>query len=107
MTELTFASLHLAFSDDIDQNIANVAALVREAAWRGAKLVLPPELFEGLYFCRTEDEELFDNARPTAHHPAVLAIQKLAADLEIFIPTRFFEAEGPHHFNSLAIIDTS
>jgi N-carbamoylputrescine amidase len=93
MTELTVAALQLGFSDDLDENIANVSALVREAAGRGAKVVLPPELFEGLYFCRTQDEGLFVNARPTAQHPAVLAMQKLAAELEIFIPTSFFEAE--------------
>ena len=94
MTELTVAALQLAFSDDIDENIANVSALVREAAGKGAKVVLPPELFEGPYFCRTEDEALFATARPAAQHPAVLAMQKLAAELEIFIPTSFFEARG-------------
>ncbi len=105
MTELTVAALQLAFSDDIDANIAHVSELVREAAGKGAKVVLPPELFESLYFCRTQDESLFANARPTAEHPAVRAMQKLAAELEIFIPTSFFEAEGPHHYNSLAMID--
>ena len=64
MTQLTVAALQLAFTDDIDENIRNVSALVREAAGKGAKVVLPPELFEGLYFCRTEDEALFANARP-------------------------------------------
>ena len=68
-------------------------------------MVLPPELFEGPYFCRTEDEGLFATARPVDAHPAVLAMQKLAAELEIFIPTSFFEADGPHHYNSLAMID--
>ena len=105
MTTITVAALQLAFSDDIDENIRNVSELVREAAGKGAKVVLPPELFEGLYFCRTEDESLFVHARPTAEHPAVLAMQKLAAELSIFIPTSFFEAEGPHHYNSLAMID--
>jgi N-carbamoylputrescine amidase len=105
MTELTVAALQLAFSDDLEANIANVAELVREAAGKGAKVVLPPELFEGLYFCRTEDESLFAGARPTAEHPAVQAMQKLAAELGIFIPTSFFEAEGPHFYNSLAMID--
>ena len=105
MTRLTVAALQLAFSEDIDENIRNVSELVREAAAKGAKVVLPPELFEGLYFCRTQDEALFANARPTAEHPAVLAMQKLAAELEIYIPTSFFEADGPHHYNSLAMID--
>src|SRR5919107_6057827 len=105
MTNITVAALQLAFSEDLEANIANVSELVREAAGKGAKVVLPPELFEGLYFCRTEDESLFAQARPTAEHPAVRAMQKLAAELSIFIPTSFFEAEGPHHYNSLAMID--
>jgi N-carbamoylputrescine amidase len=107
MTQLNVAALQLAFTDDMDENIANVSALVREAASEGAKVVLPPELFEGLYFCRTEDEELFANARPLGAHPAVLAMQRLAAELQIHIPTSFFEADGPHHYNSLAMIDAS
>ena len=47
MTQITVAALQLAFSDDIDANIANVSRLVREAASRGGQVVLPPELFEG------------------------------------------------------------
>ena len=105
MNEIAVAALQLAFNDDIDANIAAVSELVREAAAKGAKVVLPPELFEGLYFCRTEDEGLFANAHPVDSHPAVLAMQKLAAELKVHIPTSFFEADGPHHYNSLAMID--
>jgi N-carbamoylputrescine amidase len=67
-------------------------------------VILPPELFEGPYFCRVEDEGYFVHARPTASHPSVLAMQKLAAELNVAIPTSFFEADGPHHYNSLAMI---
>ncbi|WP_368734215.1 nitrilase-related carbon-nitrogen hydrolase, partial [Klebsiella aerogenes] len=70
-TEITVAALQLAFSNDIDANIKHVSRLVREAASRGAQVVLPPELFEGEYFCRVEDEGLFANAKPTAEHKAV------------------------------------
>lgn len=104
MTEITVAALQLAFSNDIDDNIANVSRLVREAAARGAQVILPPELFEGEYFCRVEDEGLFANAKPTAEHAAVRAMQTLAAELKVHIPTSFFEADGPHHYNSLAMI---
>ncbi|MBD8677815.1 N-carbamoylputrescine amidase [Sphingomonas sp. CFBP 13720] len=105
MTEITVAALQCGFTPDIDRNIAHVARLVREAAARGAQVILPPELFEGEYFCRVEDEGLFATARPTAEHPAVLAMQSLAAELKVHIPTSFFEADGPHHYNSLAMID--
>ncbi|HEY0315251.1 MAG TPA: N-carbamoylputrescine amidase [Sphingomonas sp.] len=104
MTEITVAALQLAFGEDIETNIANVAELVREAASKGAQVILPPELFEGPYFCRTEDETLFATARPVASHPAVLAMRTLAAELRVTIPTSFFEADGPHHYNSLALI---
>ncbi len=104
MTEITVAALQLAFSADIEANIANVSRLVREAAWRGASVILPPELFEGEYFCRVEDEGLFANARPVGEHRAVLAMRELAAELRVTIPTSFFEADGPHHYNSLAMV---
>lgn len=104
MTTITVAAMQLAFSNDETANIAAVSELVREAAAKGAQVILPPELFEGPYFCRVEDEGLFVGARPTGKHPSVLAMQKLAAELNVAIPTSFFEADGPHHYNSLAMI---
>lgn len=104
MTQITVAALQLGFSNDIDANIANVSRLVKEAAARGAQVILPPELFEGEYFCRVEDEALFANAAPVGEHKAVLAMQALAEALRVTIPTSFFEADGPHHYNSLAMI---
>ncbi|HEX8258324.1 MAG TPA: N-carbamoylputrescine amidase [Allosphingosinicella sp.] len=105
MSEITVAALQLAFSDDIDANIAAVSELVREAAGKGAKLILPPELFEGHYFCRTQDDAHFTRALSADAHPAVLAMRALAAELRVYIPTSFFEAHGHHHYNSLAMID--
>ena len=102
--KITVAALQLAFGEDVGENIRNVSELVREAADKGAQVVLPPELFEGPYFCRVEDEGLFANAKPTAEHPSVVAMQKLAEELRVWIPTSFFEADGPHYYNSLAMI---
>ncbi|WP_395613724.1 N-carbamoylputrescine amidase [Allosphingosinicella sp.] len=105
MTKLTVAALQLAFGPDADENIRNVSELVREAAGKGAKVILPPELFEGPYFCKTQDEGHFATAKPVDTHPSVLAMQKLAEELSIYIPTSFFELDGHHHYNSLAMID--
>jgi N-carbamoylputrescine amidase len=102
--KITVAALQLAFGEDTAENIAKVSELVREAADKDAQVVHPPELFEGPYFCRVEDEGLFATARPTAEHPSVVAMQKLAEELRIWIPTSFFEADGPHYYNSLAMI---
>jgi N-carbamoylputrescine amidase len=102
--KITVAALQLAFGEDVAENIRNVGELVREATDKGAQVVLPPELFEGPYFCRVEDEGLFATAKATDEHPSVLAMQKLAEELRIWIPTSFFEADGPHYYNSLAMI---
>ena len=105
MSKIKVAALQLAFSEDRAGNIANVSELVREAAAKGAQVVLPPELFEGPYFCRVEDEDEFATACPTDSHPSVLAMRKLAAELKIWIPTSFFELDGQHHYNSLAMVN--
>jgi N-carbamoylputrescine amidase len=104
-TKVTVAALQLAFSDDEAANIALVEDHVRKAAARGAKIILPPELFEGPYFCTSQDEALFVNARPVAEHPAVTTMQAVAKDLGIYIPTSFFERDGQQYYNSLAMID--
>jgi N-carbamoylputrescine amidase len=105
MTAITVAALQLPLgSDDEAANIAAVVALVEEAAASGAQLILPPELFSGPYFCRAEDEALFALARPTAEHPSVIAMRELAARLKVTIPTSFFERDGHHYYNTLAMI---
>jgi len=105
MTTLTVAALQLALGrSDEAENIAAVAALVEEAAKQGAQVILPPELFSGPYFCREEDEALFALARPTAEHPSVIAMQALAKRLGVVIPTSFFERDGHHYYNSMAMI---
>ena len=67
-------------------------------------MILPPELFSGPYFCREEDEALFALARPTLEHPSVIAMRDLAARLKVTIPTSFFERDGHHYYNTLAMI---
>ncbi len=105
MTILTVAALQLALgSADEAENIAAVSALVEQAARGGAQLILPPELFAGPYFCKVQDEALFALARPTAEHPAVIAMRALAAKLKVAIPTSFFERDGQHYYNAIAMI---
>ncbi|MBT2187501.1 N-carbamoylputrescine amidase [Sphingobium nicotianae] len=104
-SKVTVAALQLAFSDDETENIEAVADAVNKAAARGAKIILPPELFEGPYFCTVENEALFARARQLAEHPAVTTMQRIAKEQGVYIPTSFFEREGPHHYNSLAMID--
>ncbi len=106
MSTLKVAALQLELSrEDEADNIAAVAELVVEAAGKGAQVILPPELFSGPYFCREEKDEFFALARPTMEHPSVVAMQKLAKQLGVAIPTSFFERDGHHYYNTLAMID--
>lgn len=106
MSEVTVAALQLELSSTNEgENIAAVSVLIEQAAAAGAQIVLPPELFSGPYFCKGEDEALFAHARPVADHPSVIAMQRLAKKLSIAIPTSFFEREGHHYYNTLAMID--
>ncbi|HYB99153.1 MAG TPA: N-carbamoylputrescine amidase [Candidatus Limnocylindrales bacterium] len=102
---VTVAVVQAALSGTREENVDKIEALVREAAARGAQIVLPPELFEGPYFCKTEREEYFDQARPLQGNATVARFQKLAAELGVVIPISFFEKDGPHYYNSLAMID--
>jgi N-carbamoylputrescine amidase len=105
MRTLTIAVLQLPLADpDEARNIAAVSAMVEEAAGKGAQVILPPELFAGEYFCRDEDEALFARACATATNPSVLAMQELAAKHRVAIPTSFFERDGHHYYNTLAMI---
>ncbi len=102
---LKVAALQLALgAEDEQTNIAAVSALVEQAAGDGAQVILPPELFSGPYFCREEDEALFALARPTAEHLSVIAMQALAAKLGVAIPTSFFERDGHHYYNTVAMV---
>lgn len=102
---ITVSTLQLAFSDDMSADIAAVAALVEQAAGEGAQVILPPELFQGHYFCTDQREEHHARAWPVEAHPAVVEMRRLAKGLKVFIPTSFYERDGHHYYNSLAMID--
>ena len=99
------AALQAAFGEDMAANIAKVETLVRAAAKQGAQVILPPELFQGPYFCTSQEERWFATAYPAATHPAVTALQPLAKELGVAIPVSIFERDGPHYYNSLVMLD--
>ena len=102
---ITVSALQLTLTGSENENIDAVSELVALAADDGAQIILPPELFSGPYFCKTQSEVHFALARPTLEHPSVQAMAKLAKRLGVAIPTSFFERDGAHFYNSLAMID--
>jgi len=104
--ELTVAAVQMAMVDgDVAANVATATRLVREAAKRGARLILVPELFEDRYFCEDQRSEHLSKARPLAGHPTVEHFAALARELNVVLPVSFYERSGNELFNSCAIVD--
>ena len=102
---LTVAAIQTAYGEDLAANIARTEGFIREAAAGGAQVILPSELFQGPYFCVTQEERWFKEAHPWREHPCVKALAPLAGELGVVIPISIFEREGPHYFNSLVMVD--
>lgn len=99
------AALQAAFGADMAANIAKVEKLVRDAAKQGAQVILPPELYQGPYFCTSQEEQWFATAYPAATHPCVVALQPVAKELGVAIPVSIFERDGPAYYNSIVMLD--
>ena len=102
---LSLGVIQTSYGEDMAANIAKTAAFVREAAAEGAQVILPSELFQGPYFCVTQEERWFATAHPWREHPCVTALAPLAAELGVVIPISIYEREGPHYYNSLVMAD--
>ena len=88
-----------------DENLAAGVAGIREAARRGARLVLLPELHALRYFCQSEDTALFDLAEPVPG-PTTEALGRLAAELHVVLVASVFERRAPGlHHNTAAVLD--
>ncbi|HXN80530.1 MAG TPA: nitrilase-related carbon-nitrogen hydrolase, partial [Steroidobacteraceae bacterium] len=102
---VSVAAVQMACDWDADGNIARAERLVREAAARGAQIILLPELFETPYFCIEQDVRHLGLARPAAQNRAVQHFTPVARELGVVLPISFFERAGPAYFNSIAILD--
>ncbi len=105
MRELTVAAIQMKMADDVSVNVATAERLVRDAAKRGARLILIPELFEGLYFCTDQLAEHMNRARPLEGHPTIAHFATVARELGVVLPVSFFERANNAAFNSVAVID--
>jgi N-carbamoylputrescine amidase len=102
---VSVAAVQMSCSWDRPANIARAEKLVREAAAKGAHVILIPELFETPYFCIEQDSRHLALAQPLEHNAAVRHFRTLARELRVVLPISFFERDGLACFNSVAIID--
>ena len=105
MRKVTVAAVQMSCSNVVEENIAKADKKVREAAAKGAQVVLLPELFERQYFCQERRYEYYEFAKSVEENDAVCHFSKLAKELGIVIPVSFYERDENVLYNSIAVID--
>ena len=99
------SAIQMSMSEDKQDNISKAERLVRESAGEGANIVLLPELFEGLYFCKDMNEKYFSWASPKENNSLIKHFASLAKELNTVILVSYFEKSGNDFFNSLVVVD--
>jgi N-carbamoylputrescine amidase len=105
MRKVTIAAIQMQCSRVVEENIKKADKMVREAAAKGAQIILLPELFERQYFCQERRYEYYDFAKTVEENDAVKHFSKVAAELSVVIPVSFYEKDGNVLYNSVAVID--
>jgi N-carbamoylputrescine amidase len=105
MHKLTVAVTQFACGPDSKANVDKAEALMRQAASKGAQIVLLQELFETPYFCKDQLQAHFALAHPAKNHPTLARMASLARELGVVLPVSFFERANNAYYNSIAIID--
>ncbi|MCQ2496053.1 MAG: N-carbamoylputrescine amidase [Lachnospiraceae bacterium] len=105
MKNLTVAAIQMQCSTVVEESLKKAEKMVREAAAKGAQLILLPELFEREYFCQQRRYDFYKYALPTEENPAVQMGMRLAKELSVVLPISFYERDGNVLYNSIACID--
>ena len=84
-------------------NIEKLKQNIRACALQGAELVVLQELHNGLYFCQTENTQLFDLAEPIPG-PSTGFYSELAAANNIVLVTSLFEKRAPGLYHNTAVV---
>ena len=105
MRKVTVAAVQMYCDRGREENIEAAEQAVREAAQKGAQIILLPELFETRYFCQERNYGSYALATTVEENPAVQHFRKVAAEWKVVLPISFFEREGNVTYNSVAVID--
>jgi N-carbamoylputrescine amidase len=101
--QLTVALVQQSNSHNTEVNLAKSFNGIRDAAKKGAQLVVLQELHRSLYFCQTEDVDVFDLAE-TIPGPSTRALGDLAQELGVVIVTSLFEKRAAGIYHNTAVV---
>ena len=90
-------------ADTKDNILRRLGEGITDLAKRGAKLIVLQELHNTLYFCQTEDVDLFDLAEPIPG-PSTTFYCELAKKLGVVIVASLFEKRAPGLYHNTAVV---
>ena len=105
MRKVVVAATQMSCDWNREEVLDKAERLVREAAAKGANIILLQELFETPYFWQTQDFEHMKLATTLEENAAIARFTKIAKELEVVLPISFFEKAGNTAFNTIAVID--
>ena len=105
MKKVTVAAVQMYCNRSREENLEAAERAVRDAAARGAQVILLPELFETWYFCQERNYSSYGLAMTLEENPAVQRLRRVAEELRVVLPVSFFERDGNVTYNSIAVID--
>ncbi len=105
MRKVTVAATQMSCSWDREENLKKAESLVRQAAEKGANIILLQELFETPYFPQIQSFDYMNMCATPEENPAVQRFCEVAKELSVVLPISFYEKAGNTGFNTLAIID--
>lgn len=88
---------------DVKENIHRLDTEIRSLAKRGAQLIVLQELHNSLYFCQTENVDLFDLAEPIPG-PSTDFFGNIARECGVVIVTSLFEKRAPGLYHNTAVV---
>ena len=103
MRELKVGFLQQHNTADTKDNILRLGEGITDLAKRGAQLIVLQELHNTLYFCQTEDVELFDLAE-TIPGPSTKLYCELAKKCGVVIVASLFEKRAPGLYHNTAVV---
>lgn len=88
---------------DQTANLAKLCRNIHTCAGLGAELIVLQELHNGLYFCQTEDTQIFDLAEPIPG-PSTELFGSLAKELGVVLVLSLFEKRAPGLYHNTAVV---
>lgn len=100
---MKIALIQMSCTADVQANREKLAERIAQAASQGAELVVLQELHNSLYFCQTENTDLFDLAE-LIPGPSTEFYGALARQHGIVLITSLFERRAPGLYHNTAVV---